>query len=180
DPVPTAGGGLCCYPAALSAGAFDQAAVEARSDVLCYSTEPLAEDLEVIGPITLTLYASSSAPDTDFTAKLVDVGPCGLARNLTDGILRARYRESRSHAAMLTPGKVAEFTIDLWNTANVFKAGHRIRLEVSSSNYPRFDPNPNTGHDLFADAEVRPAMQTVMHDRGFASHLVLPVIPARR
>ncbi|MFZ0659038.1 MAG: CocE/NonD family hydrolase, partial [Candidatus Binataceae bacterium] len=180
DPAPTAGGGLCCYPAALSGGAFDQAAVETRSDVLVYSTDPLAEDLEVIGPITLTLYASSSAPDTDFTAKLVDLGPCGLAKNLTDGILRARYRESQSQAKLLTPGKVAEFKIDMWSTANVFKAGHRIRLEVSSSNYPRFDPNPNTGHDLFADAEVRPAMQTVMHDRGFASYLTLPIVPSRR
>jgi putative CocE/NonD family hydrolase len=180
DPAPTAGGGLCCYPAALSGGAFDQAAVETRSDVLVYSTEPLAEDLEVIGPITLTLYASSSAPDTDFTAKLVDLGPCGLAKNLTDGIIRARYRESQSEAKQLTPGKIAEFKIDLWSTANVFKAGHRIRLEVSSSNYPRFDPNPNTGHDLFADAEVQPAMQTVMHDRGFASHLTLPIVPSRR
>ncbi|MGC1344135.1 MAG: CocE/NonD family hydrolase [Candidatus Binataceae bacterium] len=180
DPAPTAGGGLCCYPAALSGGAFDQAAVETRSDVLVYSTEPLAEDLEVIGPITLTLYASSSAPDTDFTAKLVDLGPCGLAKNLTDGILRARYRESQSQAKLLTPGNVAEFKIDMWSTANVFKAGHRIRLEVSSSNYPRFDPNPNTGHDLFADAEVRPAMQTVMHDRGFASYLTLPIVPSRR
>ncbi|MGC1338643.1 MAG: CocE/NonD family hydrolase, partial [Candidatus Binataceae bacterium] len=180
DPAPTAGGGLCCYPAALSGGAFDQTAVEARSDVLIYSTEPLAEDLEVIGPITLTLYASSSAPDTDFTAKLVDLGPCGLAKNLTDGIIRARYRESQSEAKLLTPGKIAEFKIDLWSTANVFKAGHRIRLEVSSSNYPRFDPNPNTGHDLFADAEVQPAMQTVMHDRGFASHLTLPIVPSRR
>ena len=180
DPAPTAGGGLCCYPAALSGGAFDQAAVETRSDVLVYSTEPLAEDLEVIGPITLTLYASSSAPDTDFTAKLVDLGPCGLAKNLTDGIIRARYRESQSEAKLLTPGKVAEFRIDMWSTANVFKAGHRIRLEVSSSNYPRFDPNPNTGHDLFADAEVRPAMQSVIHDRGFASHLTLPIVPARK
>ena len=180
DPAPTAGGGLCCYPAALSGGAFDQTAVEARSDVLVYSTEPLAEDLQVIGPITLTLYASSSAPDTDFTAKLVDLGPCGLAKNLTDGIIRARYRESQSEAKLLTPGKVAEFKIDMWSTANVFKAGHRIRLEVSSSNYPRFDPNPNTGHDLFTDAEVQPAMQTVMHDRGFASHLTLPIVPARR
>jgi putative CocE/NonD family hydrolase len=148
--------------------------------VLVYSTEPLAEDLEVTGPIVLTLYASSSAPDTDFTAKLVDVEPCGFARNLTDGIIRARFRESQSRETMLTPEKVAEFKIDMWSTANVFKAGHRLRLEVSSSNFPRFDRNPNTGHELFADAEMRPAMQTVMHDRSFASHLTLPVIPARR
>jgi putative CocE/NonD family hydrolase len=180
DPVPTVGGGLCCYPGALQGGAFDQASVEHRADVLVYSTEPLAEDLEVTGPVALKLYASSSAPDTDFTAKLVDVGPCGMARNLTDGIIRARWRESRTTPKMLEPGKPAEFTIDLWSTANLFKAGHRIRVEVSSSNFPRFDRNPNTGHDLFADAETQPAVQTVMHDRNFASHLVLPVIPARR
>ncbi len=180
DPVPTVGGGLCCYPGALQGGAFDQAGVEHRADVLVYSTEPLSEDVEVTGPVTLTLYASSSAPDTDFTAKLVDVGPCGFARNLTDGIIRARFRESPSEENLLAPGKVAEFKIDLWSTANVFKAGHRIRLEVSSSNFPRFDRNPNTGHELFADAEVRPAMQTVMHDRVFASHLTLPIVPNRR
>jgi len=180
DPVPTVGGGLCCYPGALQGGAFDQACVEHRADVLVYSTEPLAEDLEVTGPITLKLYASSSAPDTDFTAKLVDVGPCGMARNLTDGIIRARWRESRTTPKFLEPGKPAEFTIDLWSTANLFKAGHRIRVEVSSSNFPRFDRNPNTGHDLFADPATQPAVQTVMHDRNFASHLLLPVIPSRR
>ncbi|MDO8433010.1 MAG: CocE/NonD family hydrolase [Candidatus Binatus sp.] len=180
DPVPTVGGGLCCYAGALQGGAFDQQAVEHRADVLVYSTEPLATDVEVTGPIELTLYASSSSPDTDFTAKLVDVSPCGAAINLTDGIIRARWRQSRSTPAMLTPGRVEEFKIDLWSTSNVFKQGHRIRLEVSSSNFPRFDRNPNTGHDLFADAEMRPAMQTVMHDASFASYLTLPVIPARR
>ncbi|HVC45195.1 MAG TPA: CocE/NonD family hydrolase, partial [Candidatus Binataceae bacterium] len=180
SPVPTMGGGLCCYPNSVPGGAFDQAAVEHRADVLVYSTEPLAEDLEVTGPVKLTLYASSSAPDTDFTAKLVDVGPCGFARNLTDGIIRARVRESQTDPTLITPGKVYEFTIDMWSTANLFKAGHRIRLEVSSSNFPRFDRNPNTGHDLFADAETCPALQTVMHERSFASHLTLPVIPARR
>ncbi len=180
NPVPTAGGGLCCYPNSVPGGAFDQTMVEHRGDVLVYSTEPLAEDLEVIGPVKFTLYASSSAPDTDFTAKLVDVGPCGFARNLTDGILRARVRESQASPRLMRPGQIYEFTIDLWSTANLFKAGHRIRLEVSSSNFPRFDRNPNTGHDLFADAETQPAMQTVRHDREFASYLTLPVIPARR
>ncbi|HSZ23825.1 MAG TPA: CocE/NonD family hydrolase [Candidatus Sulfotelmatobacter sp.] len=182
DPAPTVGGGLCCYAGALQGGAFDQQAVEHRADVLVYSTEPLPEDVEVTGPIALTLYASSSAPDTDFTAKLVDVSPCGTALNLTDGIIRARWRNSRTTPTMLAPGKVEEFKIDLWSTSNVFKQGHRIRLEVSSSNFPRFDRNPNTGHEPFADAatEMRPAMQTVMHDRAFASHLTLPLIPARR
>ncbi len=179
DPAPTRGGGLCCSPSVVPGGAFDQSAIERRTDVLVYSSEPLGEDLEVTGPIMLTLYASSSAPDTDFTAKLVDVEPDGYARNLTDGIIRARYRESRSDAVMLKPGEVYEYTIDVGATSNVFKAGHRIRLEISSSNFPRFDRNPNTGHDLFADAETRPALQTVMHRAGCASCLILPVIPAR-
>ena len=179
DPTPTRGGGLCCYPAVVPGGAFDQRAIENRADVLVYSTEPLSEDLEVTGPIRLTLYASSSAPDTDFTAKLVDVDPGGQARNLTDGIIRARYRQSPSDPRLLKPGEVDEYTIDLGATSNVFAAGHRIRLEISSSNFPRFDRNPNTGHDLFADAETRPALQTVMHRAGRASCLTLPVIPAR-
>jgi putative CocE/NonD family hydrolase len=179
NPVPTNGGGLCCYPNSVPGGAFDQAMVEHRADVLVYSTEPLADDVEVTGPVKLTLYASSSASDTDFTAKLVDVTPCGFARNLTDGIIRARVREPQSDPKLMTGGKVYEFNIDMWSTANLFKAGHRIRLEVSSSNFPRFDRNPNTGHELFTDAETRPALQTVMHDRGFASYLTLPLIPKR-
>jgi hypothetical protein len=180
DPVPTVGGGLCCYPGALQGGAWDQASVEHRADVLVYSTAPLDEDVEVTGSVQLTLFASSSAPDTDFTAKLVDVAPCGMAVNLTDGILRARFRESQAAEVMLTPGKITQFDVDMWSTANVFKKGHRIRLEVSSSNYPRFDRNLNTGHPLYSDAEMRPAMQTVMHDRAFPSYLTLPVIPPRR
>jgi putative CocE/NonD family hydrolase len=179
DPAPTVGGPLCCYAGALQGGAFDQSSVEHRADVLVYSTEPLAEDIEVTGPIVVTLFAASSALDTDFTAKLVDVGPCGMARNLTDGIIRARFRESQSEQKLLSPGKVTQFTIDLWNTANVFKAGHRIRLEISSSNFPRFDRNPNTGNELFTDSEMRPAMQTVMHDRAYPSHITLPIVPAR-
>ena len=178
SPTPTRGGGLCCYPAVVAGGAFDQRAIESRADVLVYSTEPLSEDLEVTGPIRLTLYASSSAPDSDFTAKLVDVAPCGEARNLTDGVIRARYRESRSDPSLLKPGQMYEYTIDLGSTSNVFAAGHRVRLEISSSNFPRFDCNPNTGHDLFTDAETRPALQTVIHRSGCASHLTLPVIPA--
>jgi putative CocE/NonD family hydrolase len=180
SPVPTTGGGLCCYANAQMGGALDQSLVEHRADVLVYSTEPLDEDLEVIGPVTVTLYASSSAPDTDFTAKLVDVGPCGFARNLTDGIIRARVRESQTEPKLMVAGKVYEFKIDLWATANLFKEGHRVRLEISSSNFPRFDRNPNTGHELFTDAEMRPALQSVMHERRFASHLSLPTMPRRR
>ena len=179
DPAPTVGGGLCCYPGALQGGAFDQQAVEHRADVLVYTSEPMAEDLEVTGPIALTLFASSSAPDTDFTAKLVDVAVRHRAQSHRRNY-RARWRNSRTAPAMLTPGKVEEFTIDMWSTSNVFRQGHRIRLEISSSNFPRFDRNPNTGHELFADAEMNPAMQTVRHDRACASYLTLPVIPANR
>jgi putative CocE/NonD family hydrolase len=180
NPTPTRGGGLCCSPVVVPGGAFDQRAIESRTDVLVYSTEPLPEDVEVTGPIQLTLYASSSASDTDFTAKLVDVEPGGGARNLTDGIIRARYRNSRSDPELLTPGQVYEYIIELGSTCNVFAAGHRIRLEISSSNFPRFDRNPNTGHDLFADAQTQPALQTVMHRAGAASYLTLPIIPPRR
>jgi putative CocE/NonD family hydrolase len=177
DPVPTRGGALCCWQGSVPGGAFDQRPVEARRDVLVYSTAPLTEAVEVTGPVTMKLWAASSAPDTDFTAKLVDVDPSGFARNLTDGIVRARYRESTARATPIEPGRVYEYTIDLWATANVFKAGHRIRLEVSSSNFPRFDRNPNTGHALGVDAELRPAMQTVLHDATHPSHVVLPIVP---
>ena len=178
DPVPTSGGGLCCDPAFAPPGAYDQRPTEARGDVLVYSTPPLERDVEVTGPVSVTLYASSSAPDTDFTAKLVDVEPCGYARNLTDGIIRARYRRPREPASLIEPGQVYELAIDLLATSNVFEAGHRIRLEVSSSNFPRFDRNANTGAPIGADATFNPALQTVLHTRGHASHVTLPVVPA--
>jgi len=177
DPVPTRGGGLCCWPAAVPPGAYDQRPVEARPDVLLYSTPPLAEAIELAGPVTVRLWAASSAPDTDFTAKLVDVAPDGYARNLTDGIIRARYRAGTRVATPIEPGRVYEYAIDLWATSNVFPAGHRVRLEVSSSNFPRFDRNANTGRAFGTDAELRPALQTVCHDSARASHVVLPVVP---
>ncbi len=176
-PVPTRGGALCCYPAALPAGAYDQRAVEARPDVLVYTTPALERDLEVTGPIVAHLWAATSAPDTDFTVKLVDVHTCGYARNLCDGIVRARYRLGTDQARPITPGEVCEYTIELPPTSNVFKAGHRIRIEVSSSNFPRFDRNLNTGHPIGLDAEIRVATQTLLHDAGHPSHIVLPVIP---
>jgi putative CocE/NonD family hydrolase len=176
-PVPTRGGGLCCWQASVPGGAYDQRSVEERSDVLVYSTPPLAQAMEVTGPIVLKLWASSSAVDTDFTAKLVDVEPSGYARNLTDGILRARYRESTARPTLIEPGRVYEYTIDLWATSNLFKAAHRIRVEVSSSNFPRFDRNPNTGHPFAQDAELRPATQTILHDADHPSHIVLPIVP---
>jgi uncharacterized protein len=177
NPVPTVGGPLCCDVQHLAAGPRDQKEVEARPDVLVYSTGPLAEDTEVTGPVTLDLFAKTSAADTDFTAKLVDVAPDGTAFNLTEGILRARYRESTKGAPKpITPGEVYEYKIDLWSTSNVFLKGHRIRLEVSSSNFPRFDRNLNTGKDAATDAEMVKATNTVLHDASHPSALILPVV----
>ena len=177
NPVPTTGGAVCCEPAIFPWGPKDQRNVEKRKDVLVYSTPPLSSDVEVTGSVKLILHISSTAPDTDFAAKLVDVFPDGTARNLTDGILRARYRDSLEHPELMTPGEVYKLTIDAGVTSNVFRAGHRIRLEVSSSNFPRFDRNPNTGK-LVADAkEFHKATQTVFHDRDRDSYLLLPVIP---
>jgi putative CocE/NonD family hydrolase len=145
--------------------------------VLVYSTPPLDEDTEVTGPITLDLFAKSSAVDTDFTGKLVDVGPDGFAQNLTEGILRARYRESTSEATPIVPGKVYEYKVDLWSTSNVFLKGHRIRVEVSSSNFPRFDRNLNTGKSAAESSELVKATNTILHDSQHPSALVLPVVP---
>jgi putative CocE/NonD family hydrolase len=168
---------LCCDGVHLPAGPRDQAEVEARPDVLVYSTPPLDEDVEVTGPVSLDLYAKSSAVDTDFTAKLVDVAPNGFAQNLTEGILRARYRESTSVAKPLVPGATYHLTIDLWSTSNVFLKGHKIRVEVSSSNFPRFDRNLNTGKDAATDSVFVKATNTVLHDAAHPSALVLPVVP---
>ena len=177
NPVPTIGGALCCNPYFAANGAYDQNAVEERQDVLVYSTPPLEKDTEVTGPVTVTLWASTSTTDTDFTAKLVDVCEDGCARNLTDGIIRARYRDSMSNPTLLEPNRAYCYEIDLWATSNVFKAGHRIRLEVSSSNFPRFDRNTNTGNIIAEDTELRPALQTVFHDVQQASYISLSVVP---
>ena len=177
DPVPTKGGQLCCNAYFVANGAFDQSEIEAREDVLVYTTPPLQQEVEVTGPLTVTLWAATSAKDTDFTAKLVDVCEDGCARNLTDGIIRARYRDSSSSPSLLEPGKAYRYTIDLWATSNVFKAGHRIRVEISSSNFPRFDRNTNTGNLIAEDKEFKPALQTVLHDREHPSHITLPIVP---
>ncbi|MFH1569748.1 MAG: CocE/NonD family hydrolase, partial [Gemmatimonadota bacterium] len=177
-PVPTRGGNNCCSPELVPWGPQDQRCVEMRADVLCYTSEPLAEDLEVTGPVKLVLYAATDGEDTDWTAKLVDVRPDGYAMNLCDGILRARYREGFASPRLLEPGRVYECEIEVGVTGNVFRQGHRLRLEVSSSNFPRFDRNLNTGGDLAHGTEMRQARQTVHHSRAWPSHLVLPVIPA--
>jgi uncharacterized protein len=173
DPVPTRGGNTLI----LAMGVQDQRPVESRADVLVYTSAPMTAPLEVTGPVVVTLHAATSAPDTDFTAKLVDVHPDGFARNLCDGIVRARYRESRTTPKPLHPGEVTAFTIDLWATSHVFLPGHRLRLDVSSSNFPRFDRNLNTGEDQATGTRWQTARQTVFHDGRYPSHVLLPVIP---
>ena len=177
NPVPTVGGPLCCDPMHLGPGPRDQKDVEARPDVLVYSTPPLDADLEVTGPVTLDLFAKSSAVDTDFTAKLVDVWPNGFAQNLTEGILRASFRESTyGEPKPINPGQIYEYKIDVWSTSNVFLKGHRIRLEVSSSNFPRFDRNLNNGKRAADSSDFVKATNTVLHDAEHPSALVLPVV----
>jgi putative CocE/NonD family hydrolase len=183
-PVPTVGGPLCCDGEHWAPGPRDQRGVEARDDVLVYATPALAQDLELTGPVSVELYAKSSAADTDFTAKLVDVWPDGFAQNLTEGILRARYRESQENPTMITPGTVYKFTIDLWATSNVFKRGHSLHLEISSSNFPRFDRNLNTGEQRpmkggDPDVIFTKATNVILHDAEHPSALILPVVAAR-
>ena len=177
DPVRTQGGGNCCDHDHLAPGVYDQRPAENRNDVLVYSTPPLDADTEVTGPVSAELYVSSTAVDTDFTAKLVDVHPDGFARNLADGILRLRFRHSFEKAELLTPGEIYKIHIDLWATSNLFRKGHRMRLEVSSSNFPRYDRNLNTGEDLVNGARMVTASQTLYHDRDRPSALILPIVP---
>jgi uncharacterized protein len=193
DPVPTIGGGISAAEGIMPAGAYDQRGgkrfygckdtlpLAARSDVLVFQTPELTEDVEVTGPLTVKLWASSAARDTDFTAKLIDVHPPnadfpdGFAQNISDSIIRARYRNSRDQAALIEPGSVYDFEIVLYPTSNVFAKGHRIRLDISSSNFPRFDINPNTGGTLGRDRRLVPAEQAIYHDPERPSHIVLPV-----
>lgn len=215
DPVPTIGGSFTGSADLVLAGAFDQrerpspapsaageAAVDpsrigtfgakppylplrARPDVVVFQTAPLTQDLEVVGPITVTLFASSTAPDTDFTAKLIDVYPpsadypLGFEMNVTDGILRARFRDGRDTPTLMTPGQAYRLTIEPFPTANVFKKGHRIRIDISSSNFPRFDVNPNTGEPLGRSRRVALADNTLYHDAARPSHVVLPLQPSK-
>ncbi|MEX1006480.1 MAG: CocE/NonD family hydrolase [Acidimicrobiia bacterium] len=175
DPVPTRGGRLLGVGGAV-AGAFDQRDVETRDDVLVYTSEPLSRPTEITGPVTVELWASTSAPDTDFTAKLVEVHADGRAINLCDGIVRARAFAPTP----LAPGAAYRFTIELWEISALVAAGNRLRLEISSSNYPHFEPNSNCGKPVGTDtdADIQPASQTVFHDTIHASRLILPVIPA--
>jgi uncharacterized protein len=178
--VPSQGGNSCCLPDVAPMGPFEQSYVEIRNDVLLFSTPPLEQDLEVTGRIDLVLYAATDVPDTDWTAKLVDVDEQGHAFNLCDGILRARFRDSLEHPMPVEPNRVYKYRIRVGSTSNVFKRGHRIRLEVSSSNFPLYDINLNTGQRVgeatLLDGQV--ATQIIFHDANRASHLLLPVASA--
>jgi uncharacterized protein len=194
DPVPSIGGNVSSADGILLQGAWDQRGGEhiwnwtqpillsARRDVLVFQTEPLAEDTTIAGEIEVKLWAASSAVDTDFTAKLIDVYPSsedypgGFDLNLEDGIVRCRYRESRTEEKLMQPGEVYELTVQLYPTANVFKKGHRIRVDISSSNFPRFDVNPNTGEPLNRHRRFVIATNAVFHDRARPSHIVLPLV----
>jgi putative CocE/NonD family hydrolase len=176
DPVPSLGSQ---YQNLDRTGARDRSNIETRLDVLVYTSAPLAKDVEVTGPVTATIYALSSATDTDFTATLVDVHPDGRAIALCEGIRRARFRESIEKPTLIEPLKIYEYRIDMWDTSNLFKAGHRIRVEISSSNFPRFDRNLNTGGrpgtESAADAVI--AHQAVFHNGPHPSRVTLPIIP---
>ena len=175
NPAPTRGGNFLGYKQ-WQPGEFNQREIEKRKDVLVYMTEPLKEPLEVTGPIRMILYASSSTKDTDFTAKLVDVHPSGYVRNLCDGIIRARYREGYLNPSPIKPGKVYRYEIDMWTTSNLFKPGHRIGVEISSSNFPQFDRNTNCAGEGGPNC-IKIAHQLIYHNSKYPSHIILPVIP---
>jgi uncharacterized protein len=197
NPVPSIGGNVSSQMGLMQAGAYDQRCrpevfgctdkrrLSSRNDVLVFQTPPLSEDLEVTGPLVMNLWASSSAADTDFTAKLVDVYPPtseypeGVELNVEDGIVRARYRDSLENATLMTPGQIYRFRIELYPTSILFAKGHRIRVDISSSNFPRFDVNPNTGEPLNQNRRTAVALNTIYHDREHPSNMVLPVIPKR-
>lgn len=176
QPVPTVGGKLLAM-GGMVPGPVDQTVIERREDILCYSTSELREDLEVTGPLQMILYASTTAKDTDFTAKLTDVQPDGRSLLIAEGIQRAKYRNWNHEAIPIEPGAVTKYTINLGNTSHVFRKGHRIRIHVSSSNFPLFDRNMNTGHSIGEDAVGVVAEQTIYHDSNYPSHIELPVIP---
>jgi putative CocE/NonD family hydrolase len=182
NPVPSIGGNSSIGHWAGSgddpviSGPIDQRPIERRADVLVYTGRALEKDLELTGPIECVLYAESSAPDTDFAVKLIDVFPDGRAVNLSDGIIRARYRKSLEAPEPLERGEVAEYRITMSVTSNVFKAGHRIRLDLTSSNFPRFSRNLNTGEDVATGTRIEIAHQTVLHSSRYPSHVVLPVV----
>src|SRR5499427_4671842 len=176
SPVASVGGPLCCAQELIEPGPRDQRSVENRDDVMVYSIGPLQQDLNITGPVKATLFVKSTAVDTDFTGKLVDVAPDGFAMNVAEGILRMRYRDSRERSSVMNPGQVYQITLDLWATSNVFLRGHTLRLEISSSNFPRFDRNLNTGEESGSGRKFVSATNTILHDDQHPSALVLPII----
>lgn len=180
DPTPTIGGPLCCAELPPGPGPQDQRPAEARSDVLVFTTPAFAQEFEITGPVMADLFVSSSAVDTDFTAKLVDVWPNGFAQNLTDGILRMRYRSSQEKPDLMNPGEIYHITVDMWATSNVFLPGHKLRLEISSSDFPRFDRNLNTGEEQARGTRMVKAANVIFHDKDHPSAVLLPVIPAAK
>ena len=192
DPVPTIGGHLSAIP--IPAGGFDQRndsrfpftsgtlPLSARRDVLCFTTQPLKEPVEIAGPIVVKLWVSTDAPDTDFTAKLIDLFPTspnypnGCALNLTDSIIRLRFRHSFEAEELAAPGEVYEVSFEMYPSANLFARGHQIRVDISSSNYPRFELNPNTGGVLGVERRMRIAENSLHHSKSKPSHVVLPVV----
>lgn len=175
DPTPTRGGAILLNRLFVP-GVSDQRALESRPDVLSYTSEPLNQDMEVTGPVIVKLWAASDARDTDFVARLIDVHPDGFAQNLCDGIIRARYRNGDT-PELLQPNHPYEFTIDLWATSNLFKEGHRVRLDIASASFPRWDRNPNTGEPFGQSAYMHSAHQTILHDAAHPSSVILPIIP---
>lgn len=176
NPVPTTGGNNCCGTPTM-AGPADQRPLERREDMLVYTSEYLNEPLTIAGPVRLKLFAATDGPDTDWMIKLVDVYPDGNAMPISEGILRARFREGLDRIILLTPNQIYEYDIELTGTANVFKPGHRIRVDITSSDFPQFDRNPNTGDPLGSSAKVRIALQTIHHGGKNLSHIILPVVP---
>jgi putative CocE/NonD family hydrolase len=175
SPVPSVGAHDCCgIP--LSSGPVDQRPAEARSDVLVYSSDILNTPVAIAGPVRMKLHAATDGPDTDWFIKLVDVYPNGFAMNVAEGVLRARFRKGYDKMELLQPNEAYEFDIDMRGTANVFLPGHRIRVDVTSSNFPQFDRNLNSGEDLATGSKVRAARQTIFHSADRASHILLPVV----
>jgi hypothetical protein len=181
DPAPTIGGqtSLPARMMKMNSGPLDQSRLAERGDVLLYTSEAFVAPLEVTGPVALMLHAATTASDTDFVAKLIDVAPDGSSIILAEGVLRARFREGFERERLVEPGRPYEYRVDLGATSNVFQPGHRIRLAVTSSSFPRFDRNPNTGHSLGVDGadDFRVARQTIFHDAQRASRLLLPLVP---
>ena len=179
NPVPSVGGNVCCTGNSIQGGSYDQSQVELREDVLVYTSEPLTEGMEVTGFIESTLYVSSTGADTDITLKLIDVHPDGKAYNLDETIQRLRYREGYDKEVWLEKGKVYKVNMSPMVTSNYFAPGHRIRIEISSSNFPRFERNLNTGGPNYNESKAATVQNTVHHSKTYPSVIKIPIAPKR-